>query len=178
MAYCTCGILVPQPGVKPTPPALEAGSLNHWTTSEVWYSSYTKMWSMSPPLRSGKPCNQENPEKWHGLASEARSEKVMWLPPFCCTARVPSPGLQCEKPIPLEEDFHAEEAMCRHSVDSPAELPSGSTIVILWKSCLGHPTQASPQMSTAPAYISLHLQGRPQPGTKPFLNCWPPENHE
>ena len=36
LAYCTaCGILVPQLGIKPTPPALEAGSLNHWTTSEV-----------------------------------------------------------------------------------------------------------------------------------------------
>ena len=36
LAYCTaCGILVPQLGIKPTPPALEAGSLNHWITSEV-----------------------------------------------------------------------------------------------------------------------------------------------
>ena len=31
MAY---GTLVPQPRVKPTPPALE-GSLNHWTAGEV-----------------------------------------------------------------------------------------------------------------------------------------------
>ena len=30
-----CGILVPQPGIEPTPPAVEAQSLNHWTTSEV-----------------------------------------------------------------------------------------------------------------------------------------------
>ena len=30
-----CGILVPQPGIKPMPPALEAQSLNHWTTREV-----------------------------------------------------------------------------------------------------------------------------------------------
>ena len=28
-------ILVPQPGVEPAPPALEAQSLNHWTTREV-----------------------------------------------------------------------------------------------------------------------------------------------
>ena len=36
LAYCTaCGILVPQPGIKTTPPALEAGSLDHWTISEV-----------------------------------------------------------------------------------------------------------------------------------------------
>ena len=30
-----CGILVPQPGTKPTLPVLEAQSLNHWTTREV-----------------------------------------------------------------------------------------------------------------------------------------------
>ena len=29
------GILVPWPGIKPTPPAVEAQSLNHWTTREV-----------------------------------------------------------------------------------------------------------------------------------------------
>ena len=28
-------ILVPQPGIEPMPPALEAWSLNHWTTREV-----------------------------------------------------------------------------------------------------------------------------------------------
>ena len=30
-----CGILVPRPGIKPVPPALEAQSLNHWTAREV-----------------------------------------------------------------------------------------------------------------------------------------------
>ena len=30
-----CGILVPRPGIEPAPPALEAQSLNHWTTKEV-----------------------------------------------------------------------------------------------------------------------------------------------
>ena len=29
------GILLPQPGIKPTPPTLEAQSLNHWTVREV-----------------------------------------------------------------------------------------------------------------------------------------------
>ena len=33
--HVACGILVPQPGIKPAPPALEVGSLNHWTTREV-----------------------------------------------------------------------------------------------------------------------------------------------
>ena len=30
-----CGILVPPLGIKPTPSAVEAQSLNHWTTREV-----------------------------------------------------------------------------------------------------------------------------------------------
>ena len=30
-----CGILVPQPGIEPTSPAVEAQNLNHWTTSKV-----------------------------------------------------------------------------------------------------------------------------------------------
>ena len=32
MAY---RILIPQPGIEPAPPALEARSLNHWTAREV-----------------------------------------------------------------------------------------------------------------------------------------------
>ena len=30
-----CGILVPWPGMKPTPPALEVQSLNHWSARQV-----------------------------------------------------------------------------------------------------------------------------------------------
>ena len=30
-----CGILVPQPGIEPVPPALEMPSLNHWTSRKV-----------------------------------------------------------------------------------------------------------------------------------------------
>ena len=30
-----CGILVPPPGIEPVLPAVEAGSLNYWTTGEV-----------------------------------------------------------------------------------------------------------------------------------------------
>ena len=30
-----CGILVPQSGIEPTLPALEAQNLNHWTTQTV-----------------------------------------------------------------------------------------------------------------------------------------------
>ena len=30
-----CRILVPRPGIEPTPPAVEAQNLHHWTTREV-----------------------------------------------------------------------------------------------------------------------------------------------
>ena len=33
--HVVCGILVPRQGIEPMPPALEARSLNHWTTREV-----------------------------------------------------------------------------------------------------------------------------------------------
>ena len=32
---CDIGILVPQPGIKLTPPALEGQSVNHWTVRKV-----------------------------------------------------------------------------------------------------------------------------------------------
>ena len=33
--YVACGMLVPQPGVKLAPSAVEAQSLNHWASGEV-----------------------------------------------------------------------------------------------------------------------------------------------
>ena len=33
--HVLCRILVPQPGIEHTPPALEAQILNHWATREV-----------------------------------------------------------------------------------------------------------------------------------------------
>ena len=33
--HLACGILVPQPEIEPSPPAVEALSLNHWTAREV-----------------------------------------------------------------------------------------------------------------------------------------------
>ena len=42
-----CGILVPRPGIEPTPPALEAQSLNHWTAREVpeMKNNLRRLWS-------------------------------------------------------------------------------------------------------------------------------------
>ena len=33
--HVACGILVPQPGIEPVFPAVEAWSLNHWTVREI-----------------------------------------------------------------------------------------------------------------------------------------------
>ena len=33
--HVECGILVPWPGIEPTPPALEAWNLNHWTNRDI-----------------------------------------------------------------------------------------------------------------------------------------------
>lgn len=41
--HVACAILVPRPGRKPTPSAVEAPCLNHWTTEEVlndWWLIY------------------------------------------------------------------------------------------------------------------------------------------
>ena len=42
------GILVPQPGIKPTPPALETQNLNHWITRVVPRSN--SQWSRTEML--------------------------------------------------------------------------------------------------------------------------------
>ena len=60
-----CGILVPQPGIEPTPPALEVWSLNHWTAREaprmVFYcgqkTSYLYMKEL--PEKMGPPTPEE-----------------------------------------------------------------------------------------------------------------------
>ena len=40
--YTACGILVPQPGIKPVPLAVEAPSLNHWTSREFLMIRFRK----------------------------------------------------------------------------------------------------------------------------------------
>ena len=41
-----CGILVPQPGIRPVPSALEAQSLNHWTVRKVPHLHHLKNMSV------------------------------------------------------------------------------------------------------------------------------------
>ena len=42
--HVACGILVPRPGIEPTPPALGARSLNPWTTGEVLHFKHKCLW--------------------------------------------------------------------------------------------------------------------------------------
>ena len=34
MPCAACGVLVPQPGIEPMPPTVEAQSLNHWLSGK------------------------------------------------------------------------------------------------------------------------------------------------
>ena len=41
LSFLACGILVPQAGIEPVPPAVEARSLNHWTARNVCPSVFS-----------------------------------------------------------------------------------------------------------------------------------------
>ena len=40
--HMACGILVPQPGIEPVPPVVEAWSPNHWTAREFPCKFFSK----------------------------------------------------------------------------------------------------------------------------------------
>lgn len=61
-----CGVLVPQPGVEPAPPAVEVQSLNHWTTKEV------------PDFTVFKCISYTTEEKCKRLAYIHVREKLFW----------------------------------------------------------------------------------------------------
>ena len=78
-----CRVLVPQPGIEPRPPTVEALSPNHWTTSEipksffknVNYSHFWEIWI----LNTGIWLLLKNQEIW-GLYSHALwRDQVRWL---------------------------------------------------------------------------------------------------
>ena len=55
--HATCRILVPQPGIKPTPPAVETQSPNHCTTREVPSLSFLILSLVIIPLQC---CYEDN----------------------------------------------------------------------------------------------------------------------
>ena len=65
-----CGILVPWPGIEPVPPALEAWSLNHWTTREVPVLQETPLnflllAPLLPPLKHGSSFRFSTWQQFH-----------------------------------------------------------------------------------------------------------------
>ena len=64
----TWEILVPQPGIKPVPPAVEAQCPNHWTTREVPYTFY---------FRDFKAWFWEGVPRLHHTAEESRTQVIL-----------------------------------------------------------------------------------------------------
>ena len=43
-----CGLLVPQPGIEPVPPAVETWSLKHWMAREVPIYVFPNLHNITP----------------------------------------------------------------------------------------------------------------------------------
>ena len=80
-----CRILVPQPGIEPVPPAVEAQRPNHWTTREIpefcfyiwpghcpfvysvsqtWGSLTPYSWNLENSMRANSRASQKSPRFW------------------------------------------------------------------------------------------------------------------
>ena len=68
-----CGILVPQPGIEPTPLVLEVWSLNHWIAREA-PTPYTFL--LPPLFHDYKRCLSHGAESRVGLRLHPASEMV------------------------------------------------------------------------------------------------------
>ena len=78
--YCAVhGILVPQPRVKPMPPALKAQRPNHWTTREVPGRQFLRQELAELPWLVFLPAFQKNEDKnplsWQ--ASDSENENLL-----------------------------------------------------------------------------------------------------
>ena len=62
--------LVPQPGIKPMPPALEAWRLNHWTSREVPCSANLKIQAV------GRKKPMRDLRRIRRIGGEAKGESV------------------------------------------------------------------------------------------------------
>ena len=59
---CACGILVPQPGIEPGPPAVVVWSLHHWTMGDSATTQVTPQGAGSVGEESVN--NEEATESW------------------------------------------------------------------------------------------------------------------
>ena len=78
--YVACGILVPRPGIKPVPPAVEAESPNHWTTREVCWLC----------LSQSTFCERLSPFRFLWLVPSLVSLSLQ-IPDYCTTALISTP---------------------------------------------------------------------------------------
>ena len=85
-----CGILVPRPGIEPTPTSLEAWSLNHWTTREVPHHRSLVAGPTSFPGSLCLPSSRTTPQKKRKHWRVPRGGPVLWLVGGSLPQRVPS----------------------------------------------------------------------------------------
>ena len=89
-----CGILVPQPGIEPEPPALAMQSLNCWTTREVPRQGFWSNFFFF--LRNGREWFSRNKHGFHCLLKflqilkDIKSLESMFSPAPPCQSPSPS----------------------------------------------------------------------------------------
>ena len=75
LGHAACEILVPQPGIKPTSPAVEAWSLNHWCMCPKSYLTFCNPMDCSPPGNSVPGILQERTLEWVAMPSPTGSSQ-------------------------------------------------------------------------------------------------------
>ena len=74
-----CGILVPQPGIKPVPSALEVQNLNHWTAREVpVLFCFLILFLEIRFLASKNQCNKQRENNFSLLIEPSKGIKPKW----------------------------------------------------------------------------------------------------
>lgn len=144
----------------------------------IWYSSYPEVQSLSPPLESGKPCNQQNAKKWHCMTSEAQLER--WCSfPLCAGMQVhgtlsshisPSPwGFSCQRSHVWAFSWQPSQVPIRQHQQASCE---GAIL-----NSQPRWTFRGPQPHPASHYTHMRDPSKNGPA-KPFLISWPLKNHE
>ena len=98
--HMACGILVPWPGIEPASPAVEAQTLNHWTTSKV--PSFFILFDFSSIYHT---------PSFSGLSSSV-SVTVCWVSTMCWASGVQS-----------ELKKRKKNLFCFHGAFSPVRTP-------------------------------------------------------
>ena len=97
---CSMWDLVPQPGIEPGPPALEAWSLSHWITSKVpkkvhlrrWHISWDHEWWEGAPSGVGRLIlSSAQDEKVRRESGISLMVQFLGLCAFNCQVQVQSP---------------------------------------------------------------------------------------